>query len=207
MTRGNRPAASRAPSGTSHHPDATDRTVEIVEQVHSDDLVRAIAAEIPDGTPRAVFLRAVEELGGRVRDTDLEALRIMAVALHNYGEAQQHIARYGTLVASVMGNLMPNPALKVARDEANLYLKIADQYALTFVSRLRAGLLQLAGQSMLQQLHDGVAGAIVERILELPPDDRLALSAASTVARCQQCGRTFKTSRGLAAHVRRAHPS
>jgi hypothetical protein len=54
--------------------------------------------------------------------------------------------------------------LKVARDEGTFYLRIADQYALTFVARLRAGLLQLAGQSLMKDLHSGIAEAIVAQI-------------------------------------------
>lgn len=210
MSRGKRPAASRAPGGTNHHPDATERVVEIVPQEHDAVLAVVISEELPEGLPRQVFLRSVSELGDRLRDTDLEALRLMAWALHRSHQAQLDVEANGMFEISEMYGKRPNPALKIARDEAALYLKIADQYALTFVSRLRAGILQLAGQSMLQQIHQSMADEIVARILSHDPMERRAIkpalpgSAAAHV--CGNCGREFSSARGLSVHRHRAHP-
>jgi hypothetical protein len=209
MARGNRPAPAKGPAGTSHHPAAGEQTVEIVAQDHSAALASCIAAELPDGLPRQVFLRSVDELGDRLRDMDLEALRIMAWALHRADEAQRDVEACGMFEYHEIYGKRPNPALKIARDEANLYLKIADQYALTFVSRLRAGILQLAGQSMFEQLHESMAAAIVSRIVATDPVERRAIEAAVTgvtVHVCADCEREFASGRGLAVHRSRAHP-
>jgi hypothetical protein len=206
MSRGNRPAPQRGPAGTSHHPAAGAEVVEIVPQEHDEVLAIAIAEELPDGLPREVFIRSVGELGDRVRDTDLEALRLMAWALHRSSEAQRDVEDNGMFEVHEIYGKRPNPALKVARDEAKLYLYIADQYALTFVSRLRAGILQLAGQSMMEQLHESMAAAIVSRILTHDPLERRALEAAIELHACDECGRTFGSHRGLAVHRHRAHP-
>ena len=210
MSRGNRPAPNKAPAGTSHHPDAGEQTVEIVPQEHDDVLALTIAEELPEGLPRDVFIRSVGELGDRIRDTDLEALRLMAWALHRSAEAQKDVEDNGLFEFHEIYGKRPNPALKLARDEAKLYLQIADQYALTFVSRLRAGILQLAGQSMLEQVHESMAAAIVARILAHDPMERRALEPAIEAAlvrhTCGDCGRTFASHRGLAVHRHRAHP-
>jgi hypothetical protein len=200
MAKGKRPPAKKAPAGTSHHPLAGQEIVEYVPQEHQVSLEREIADELPEGLPRSVFLRSVAELGDRVRDTDLEALRLMAWALHRSNEAQRDVEDHGMFENTIYGR-RPNPALKVARDEANLYLKIADQYALTFVSRLRAGIMQLAGQSMLQQIHESMASAIVARIVAAD-----AVDVAEVVENmCTDCGRSFATRRGLSVHRARAH--
>ncbi len=210
MGKGRRRSPKRRPKGTSHHPAAGEQVVEIVAQEHDSELVRAIAAELPEGLPRQVFLRSIEELGDHMRDMDLEAMRVMAWAVHRSNEAQQDVEVHGMFEVHELYGKRPNPALKVARDEANLYLKIADQYALTFVSRLRAGILQLAGQSMLQQLHESMATAIVARILAEGPVERRAIAPAiskvSAVFACGDCERSFPSHRALAVHRHRAHP-
>lgn len=164
MSRGRTPDPQRAKRGTGHRPAAGEEIVEYapgaIDLRHRD----TVASELPEGLPRDVFIRAVDELGDKLRDTDLEALRIMAWAIHRSNEAQMLVEEHGMMISSEWGPKV-NPMLKVARDEAALYLKIADQYALTFVSRLRAGVLQLAGQSMLQQIHEQMADAIVARIV------------------------------------------
>ncbi len=211
MSRGRRPSPKRAPSGTSHHPAAGEQVVEIAAQAHDSALVQEIAAELPEGLPRRVFLRSVDELGERMRDMDLEALRVMAWAIHRSNEAQLDVEINGMFEIHEIYGKRPNPALKVARDEANLYLKIADQYALTFVSRLRAGILQLAGQSMLEQLQESMATAMVKRILAHDPVDRRAIGPAIKTAvsifACGGCERTFASHRALAVHRHRAHPA
>lgn len=165
MTRGRKPDPHRAKRGTGHRPQTGQKTTEIVPQVVALTLVQSMAAELPEGLARNVFVRAVDELSGRLNDTDLEALRMMAWSLYRYEQAQQHVEANGMVVDTEYGPRV-NPMLKVARDEGAFYLKIADQYALTFVARLRAGLLQLAGQTLMQDLHSGIAEAIVKQIAE-----------------------------------------
>lgn len=168
MTRGRTPNANKAPAGVSHHPAAGEQIVEYAPQACSRNLVREYAEGLPAGTPLNLFLRSVEELGDKIRDFDLQLLQEMALHFHNAEQAQADVRERGLFEETMYGR-KPNPALKIGRDELNAAMKIADQYALTFVSRLRAGILQLAGQSMMQQIHTEMASAIVAQILELPP--------------------------------------
>lgn len=204
MARGRKADPQRAKRGTGHRPAAGERVVEIVKQEHSMTLQSSIAQELPAGLPRDVFLRSCLELGDKLRDTDLEALRIMAWSLYRHSQAQEEVEKSGLFVEGPFGNMVANPALKMARDEASLYLKIADQYALTFTSRLRAGILQLAGQSMLSQMHESMAAAIVARIVATDPVEQAIVADAIDVYPCE-CGRSFTSSRGLAVHKARVH--
>jgi phage terminase small subunit len=163
MTRGRKPDPKRAARGTGHRAQTGKKTTKVVPQVVELGLVEVIAGELPAGLPRDMFLRATGELSGRLNDTDLEALRMMAWSLYRHEQAQAHVEEHGIMVDTPFGPKV-NPMLKVARDEGAFYLKIADQYALTFVARLRAGLLQLAGQSLMKDLHSGMADAIVARL-------------------------------------------
>ena len=163
MTRGRKPDPNRARRGTGHAPQQGQKTTKVVPQVVEPGLAEVIAGELPQGLPRDIFTRAVGELAGRLNDTDLEALRMMAWSLYRHQQAQEYIERDGMVVETPFGPKV-NPMLKVARDEGTFYLRIADQYALTFVARLRAGLLRLAGQSLMKDLHSGIAEAIVAQI-------------------------------------------
>jgi phage terminase small subunit len=48
---------------------------------------------------------------------------------------------------------MVNPLVKVERDMAATYMRISNDFGLTIAARLRLGLIQLAGQSILQSLN------------------------------------------------------
>lgn len=165
MSRGRKPDPKRAARKTGNTPQTGKRKTKITPIDSTPPLILQFASELPEGAPREMFLRATAELAGRLADTDLEALSMMAWSVCHYQEAQRSIAEDGMMVKTEWGPRV-NPMLKVARDEAQLYLKIADQYGLTFVSRLRTGLMQLAGQSLMRDLHEGMAKAIVAQITD-----------------------------------------
>lgn len=163
MSKGRKPDPRRSKRGTGNRPQTGEKTTRIVPQVVESELAVLMAAGLPEGLPREIFKRAIAELSGRLNDTDLEALRMMAWSIYRHQEAQQYVEDEGMVVETPFGPKV-NPMLKVARDEGSFYLKIADQYALTFIARLRAGLLQLAGHSMMKDLHSGIAEEIVKGI-------------------------------------------
>ena len=111
----------------------------------------------PDDLPPAaaeMFRRAVTELASRgLREGDLEAITMMCWSAYVHAEAREQIVRTGVLVKGPRGPMV-NPLIKVARDEAATYLRIADAFGLTLASRLRLGLMQLAGESLLKALND-----------------------------------------------------
>lgn len=129
------------------------------------DLVPAAApvVDVPEAPPfdvpatlppegRDLFERVVAELTPRgLRPVDLEALEIMCHSAYAHRKAREFVAKHGVMVQA-NGRIIPNPALKVARDEAAAYMRIAQEYGLTLAARLRLGLMQLAGESMLASL-------------------------------------------------------
>jgi phage terminase small subunit len=165
VARGRKPDPQRRARKTGNTPKPGHKTTKIVPQDHSNNLALCMAQELPEGLAREVFLRSIDELSDRLRDTDLEALRMMSWSIYRHQQAQAIVERDGMMVTTPFGPVV-NPMLKVAREEAKLYLKIADEYALTFVARLRAGLMQLAGQSLMRDLHSGIAEAIVKQITD-----------------------------------------
>lgn len=117
---------------------------------------RVAPVVVPDELPdevREVMARAVEELEPRgLRPADYDALLMMAHAAHMHRKARENIERTGVVVQGPRGPMV-NPMLKVARDEAAMYLRIANEYGLTLAARLRLGLMQLAGESILASLN------------------------------------------------------
>jgi len=101
-----------------------------------------------------MFDQACRELAGRgLRESDYEALAMMATSAWAHTEARKQLAAQGILVRRGQ-TAQVNPLVKVVRDEAATYMRIADQYGLTLASRLRLGLMQLQGESMLRALNE-----------------------------------------------------
>lgn len=99
-----------------------------------------------------MFRRVVADLMPRgLREADLEAISMMCYSAHIHYEARRQIAATGVLVKGLRGPMV-NPLIKVARDEANTYLRLANEFGLTLAARLRLGLMQLAGESMLEAM-------------------------------------------------------
>jgi len=82
---------------------------------------------------------------------DYEALRQMVTAAHRAREAARNITKYGLIVEGQRGPMV-NPLVKLERDATLTYLKLAEQYGLTLASRLRLGMIQLQGSSLLSTL-------------------------------------------------------
>jgi P27 family predicted phage terminase small subunit len=110
---------------------------------------------MPDTLPpeaQAMFQRVVDELAPRgLREADIEAITMMCHSAYVHQQAREFVRRNGVMVL-VNGRPIVNPAIKVARDEAANYLRMASEYGLTLAARLRLGLMQLAGESMLASL-------------------------------------------------------
>lgn len=125
--------------------------------------------EPPEDMPEqaaAMFRRAVQELAPRgLRDTDLESIAMMVHAAHLHKQARDGINKHGLLVKGPRGPMV-NPLVRVARDEASTYLRLANEFGLTLAARLRLGLMQLAGQSLLGGLNDDLDSAVAEAVVQ-----------------------------------------
>lgn len=114
------------------------------------------AFTVPAGLPPEaveMYERIVAELAPRgLREADLDAITMLVHSAYVHQQAREFVARNGVMVL-VNGRPVVNPAIKVARDEAQNYMRIAQEYGLTLAARLRLGLMQLAGESILASLN------------------------------------------------------
>ena len=119
----------------------------------------------PVGLPEAavpLFRAVVAELAprGALGPADVEAITMMCWSAWTHAEARRLIAEHGVLGEGLHGPVI-NPMVKVARDEAATFQRIAAEYGLTLASRLKLGILQLAGESILKSLADDLDGPTV----------------------------------------------
>ena len=159
MPRGKAPDPTRARRGTGNRPKPGEArpSREIVPAIILDP---AHALPEPPDTledgAKQIWLRVVAELDTRgLKETDLEAVTMLAHAAWAHAETRRWINAQGVVVKDPRnGRPMVNPLLKVARDEASTYLRLANEFGLTPAARLRLGLMTLAGQSLAQALAD-----------------------------------------------------
>jgi len=111
-----------------------------------------------------MYTRIVSELTPRgLREADLEAVSMMCHSAWLHTEARKKLAETGVLVKGPRGPMV-NPLVKVARDEAATYLRLADSFGLTLASRLRLGLMQLTGESILQSLNNDLDASVTVKV-------------------------------------------
>jgi P27 family predicted phage terminase small subunit len=96
---------------------------------------------------------AIEELCALrcLHDSDLALVEMMITAAYRHRQARAQIDALGILVKGQRGPML-NPLLRIERDEAATYLRLAETLGLTPVARLRLGLVALAGQSILASI-------------------------------------------------------
>jgi len=136
--------------GTGHRRQAGDAIpVALVPQPESN------VPEPPDDLPdeaKLMWIAVVEELQPRgLRPGDLFGIEAMVVAAYRHRQARRKIDELGILVKGLTGPMV-NPLIRMERDEAATFLRWAEQFGITLSSRIRMGLLQLAGETMAQSL-------------------------------------------------------
>ena len=110
----------------------------------------------PEGLPEAahgLWRIAVDELCSlrTLHASDLPLLEMMVTSAYRHRQARAQIDALGMHVKGQRGPMV-NPLLKVERDEAASYLRLAETLGLTPVARLRLGLIKLAGASLLASI-------------------------------------------------------
>jgi P27 family predicted phage terminase small subunit len=153
----NRADPKRDRRGTGNRPSTTGRSPSaevVVSRAHA-------LAEPPEGLPQKahpLWHTIVAEVGTRgLKEGDLEALRMLVVAAYRHAEISAAIDQTGLIVTGRTGPVV-NPLLREERAQASSYMRIADAYGLTISSRLRLGLMQLAGESILATLDRDISG-------------------------------------------------
>lgn len=104
------------------------------------------------GSGIAIWDTVIAELWPRgLRESDLEGVRMMVIAAMRHRQAAASIEEYGLIVEGPKGPMV-NPAVKVEKDSAATFIRLAEAFGLTLAARLRLGLLQLAGESILASI-------------------------------------------------------
>ena len=158
LPKGRKPDPTRARRATGHRRKAGD--VKIASEPGALLLVDSAG---PPPAPEdlthphaiAVWDRIVAELYPRgLRPVDYEAVRMTARQAAIAYDAGRAVEAGGLVVIGALGAPVTNPAVRIERDAANLYLRFSERFGLDVASRMRLGLLQLAGQSLADALQD-----------------------------------------------------
>ena len=107
----------------------------------------------------AVWDAIVADLGGanHMRESYLPSLEAYCNAVYVHAQATANIAQYGLLVKGTNGP-MTNPLLKVQKDAAATMLRYAETFGLTPAARIRLGLMEITGMSILGSLSNSLDG-------------------------------------------------
>lgn len=160
MTKGRPADPTRAKRQTGNRPKPGEAKVSTTAK-KAAAVVAAVPAKPalpeppPDLLPEAqeMYRRVLEELMPRgLREADLEAVAMLCHSASLHYEARRRIAEMGLIIEGPRGPMV-NPLVKVARDEAAIYLRLANEFGLTLAARLRLGLMQLAGESIVSSLN------------------------------------------------------
>jgi P27 family predicted phage terminase small subunit len=91
---------------------------------------------------------------GIVDRIDRFALEQVATQYARIRQAQRVIKADGHFARGSTGQLVEHPALKIERSATDLFLKLAEHYALTPIARTRLGLAELQARSLASELQD-----------------------------------------------------
>ncbi len=119
-------------------------------------------AEPPDYLPdeaKAFWADTVMRLidVGIVDRVDVPVLEQLATQYARIRQAQRVLAEDGHFVRGSVGQLRPHPALKIEQDATTMFLKLAENYALTPIARTRLGLAELHRRTLADELKEGLA--------------------------------------------------
>lgn len=110
-------------------------------------------ADLPEAV-HEVWQAAIADLGGanHMRESFLPILTAYCNAAYIHAQAAANIQQYGVLVKGPHGPIA-NPLLRVQKDAASTMLRMAETLGLTPAARIRVGLMEVTGMSLLQGIN------------------------------------------------------
>lgn len=108
--------------------------------------------DLPEGA-KALWGELAPHLPPGLRGADLILFRMLSVAAHRAARATAGLERYGEVVRGTRGPML-NPLARLERDATQAFLRLSEELGLTFASRLRLGVVELQGKSVLHALHE-----------------------------------------------------
>lgn len=144
------PTRARRQTGNRPKPGEAKPSKVVAVVAAAPALPPAPAGVVGEAVP--IWDAVVAELWPRgLRESDLEGVRIMVTAAVRHRQAARAVDEFGLIVEGPKGPMV-NPAVKVEKDSAGTFIRYAEAFGLSISSRLRLGLLQLAGESILSSL-------------------------------------------------------
>lgn len=138
--------------GTGRRPKA----VVLLDSPALQDLDTNVPVKVPEAL-RDLWHAIIDDLRSReLRPVDLEHIDALVMAANRRRQAVDAIERDGLFVVGPTGALSAHPGVKIERDATMLALRISAEYGLTLATRMRLGLIQLAGISGLAQINAGL---------------------------------------------------
>lgn len=102
---------------------------------------------------RQIWERIVATLGEMpLREADAFGIELMVRQYEVARRAGALLDDYGILSKRTSGEVTTSPLVRAQRDAAAMFLRYAEHYGLTVASRMRLGLMQLAGKTLAQAL-------------------------------------------------------
>lgn len=161
MTKGRPVDPSRARRGTGNRPQAGQ-----AKKARAISPVLVAPAPEPFAPPASmpaevhdVWRAIVSDLGGanNMRTTFLPSLEVYCMAVYVHAQASAQLQQSGILVKGNNG-AMVNPLLKVQKEAAATMLRYAETLGLTPAARIRLGLMEITGMSLLSSLNASIDG-------------------------------------------------
>jgi P27 family predicted phage terminase small subunit len=116
-----------------------------------------------EGVARDAWRVCVAEMQAnrQLREADLIMLRAYVEAVHVHAEATAKIHEFGVLVASPRGPI-PNPMIRVQDNAARTIRLLSENLGLNPIARIRAGIMEVAGASMVLDIRERLVREIVK---------------------------------------------
>lgn len=163
MTKGRPADPARARRGTGNRPKPGEaKKAKPLVVVPGSELAKAPEFPPPKTLPEEVhevWNAAVADLGGanHMRASFIPALTAYCDAVYIHAQAAANIQQYGVLVKGPSGPVA-NPLLKIQKDAASTMLRYAETLGLTPAARVRVGLMEVTGMSLLAGINATLDG-------------------------------------------------
>lgn len=163
MAKGRPVDPTRAKRGTGNRPKPGEaKPARPVIPVVASELVPAEQFPPPATLPEEaheVWRNVVADLGGanNMRASFGPAIEAYCMAVYTHAQATKRIQQYGVLITRA-GETVVNPLLKVQKDAASTMLRFAETLGLTPAARIRLGLMEITGASLLATLNNTLDG-------------------------------------------------
>lgn len=153
---GNPRDPNRARRGTGHRPQAAVVTLAPSREPAPRPAWCEPPLDLPVGAVRQWEALVDELLPQGLREAQMPGVAAMATADLHRRLAAQAISDHGLLIQGEFGAQL-NPALRAHKDAVATWTRVAAEFGITPAARLRLGLMQLEGETLLGQLDRDLA--------------------------------------------------